>query len=110
MSESKEPLPQLDNFSELGATGLWRTGGFVIDDILPQLRGRQALTAYRDMAENDPVIGAILFAVERVILQVDWRVDPYHDPSGIIPEQDQAAADFVQECMDDMSHSWHELM
>jgi hypothetical protein len=110
MSDDKEPLPQLDNFSELGATGLWRTGGFVIDDILPQLRGRQALTAYRDMAENDPIIGAILFAVERVILQVDWRVDPHQDPAGDTPAQDQEAADFVQECMDDMSHSWHELM
>ena len=106
-----DPLPQVDNFSELGATGLWRTGGFVIDDILPQLRGRQSLTAYRDMAENDPIIGAILFAVERVILQVDWRVDPYSDPTGETPlDADNAAAIFVQECMDDMSHSWHELM
>jgi hypothetical protein len=107
----KVPLPQLDNFSELGATGLWRTGGFVIDDILPQLRGRQSLTAYRDMAENDPVIGSIIFAIERIILQVDWRVDPHTDPTGETPNgRDQEAADFVQECMDDMSHSWHELM
>jgi hypothetical protein len=104
-------MPQVDNFSELGATGLWRTGGFVIDDILPQLRGRQSLTAYRDMSENDPIIGAILFAIERVILQVDWRVDPYDDNTGATPtDEDRAAAAFVQECMDDMSHSWHELM
>jgi len=111
MPDDKEPLPQLDSFTELGATGLWRTGGFVIDDILPQLRGRQALTAYRDMAENDPVIGAIIFATERVILQVDWRVDPYDDASGDTPNaKDIEAAKFLQECMDDMSHSWHELM
>ena len=104
-------MPQVDNFSELGATGLWRTGGFVIDDILPQLRGRQSLTAYRDMSENDPIIGAILFAIERVILQVDWRVDPYDDNTGATPtDEDRAAAAFIQECMDDMSHSWHELM
>jgi len=111
MPDNEELLPQVDAFTELGATGLWRTGGFVIDDILPQLRGRQSLTAYRDMSENDPIIGAILFAIERVILQVDWRVDPYTDPTGETPlDQDQAAAIFVQECMDDMSHSWHELM
>lgn len=104
-------LPLVDNFSELGATGLWRTGGFVIDDILPQLRGRQALTAFRDMSENDPIIGSILFAIERVILQVDWRVDPYDDQTGTTPGKDDlATAAFVQECMDDMSHSWHELM
>jgi len=112
MPEDKEPLPQVDNFTELGATGLWRTGGFVIDDILPQLRGKQAQTAYRDMAENDPIIGSILFAIERVILQVDWRVDPYDDlVEGTPPtDADVAAAAFVQECIDDMSHSWHELM
>ena len=106
----KEPLPSVDNFAELGATGLWRTGGFVIDDILPQLRGRQALTAYRDMAENDPVIGAILFAIERVILQVDWRIDPYSENTLPPTEADTEAAAFIQSCMDDMSHSWHELM
>jgi len=111
MSDDKEPLPQLDNFAELGATGLWRTGGFVIDDILPQLRGRQALTAYRDMAENDPIIGAILFATERVILQVDWRVDPHTDVSSDAPNDKHIeAAEFVEECMNDMSHSWHEFM
>ena len=111
MPEDKELLPQVDNFTELGATGLWRTGGFVIDDILPQLRGKQAQIAYRDMAENDPIIGSILFAIERVILQVDWRVDPHDDPNGGTPtDEDRAAAAFVQECIDDMSHSWHELM
>ena len=102
---------QVDNFSELGASGLWRTGGFVIDDILPQLRGKQAQTAYRDMSENDPIIGAILFAIERVILQVDWRIDPFDDSTGTTPnDDDRAAAEFVTQCMNDMSHSWHELM
>jgi len=112
MPEDKEVLPQVDNFTELGATGLWRTGGFVIDDILPQLRGKQAQIAYRDMAENDPIIGAILFAIERVILQVDWRVDPFDDITDGLPplDADVKAAAFVQECIDDMSHSWHELM
>ena len=106
-----EETLKIDNFAELGASGLWRTGGFVIDDILPQLRGKQAQTAYRDMAENDPIIGAMLFAIERVILQVDWRIDPYDDPTGNTPnDDDRAAALFVEECMNDMSHSWHELM
>ena len=109
MADEKEL--KIDNFSELGASGLWRTGGFVIDDILPQLRGKQAQTAYRDMSENDPIIGAMLFAIERVILQVDWRIDPYDDPSGNTPnDDDRLAAQFVEECMNDMSHSWHELM
>jgi len=111
MPDNENPSYQVDNFSELGASGLWRTGGFVIDDILPQLRGKQAQIAYRDMSENDPIIGAILFAIERVILQVNWRIDPYDDPTGNTPnDEDRATAEFVTQCMGDMSHSWHELM
>jgi hypothetical protein len=111
MPDKPNPAYQVDNFSELGASGLWRTGGFVIDDILPQLRGKQAQTAYRDMSENDPIIGAVLFAIERVILQVDWRIDPYDDTTGATPTpEDSEAAEFVTQCMNDMSHSWHELM
>jgi len=111
MPDKNTTPPKVDNFVELGASGLWRTGGFVIDDILPQLRGKQAQIAYRDMSENDPIVGALLFAIERVILQVDWRVDPHNDPTGATPtEEDRAVAQFVTECMNDMSHSWHELM
>ena len=111
MPDNDEKGYQVDNFAELGASGLWRTGGFVIDDLIPQLRGKQAQTAFRDMSENDPIIGAILFAIERVILQVDWRIDPYDDPTGDTPsDEDRAVAEFVTECMNDMSHSWHELM
>ena len=58
------------------------------------------------MADNHPVIGAILYAVEMLVRGVDWTVSP-SDPN------DQRAVDeaeFVSSCMTDMSQSWPDTL
>lgn len=57
------------------------------------------------MRDNDPVVGSILFAIEMLIRKVDWRVKPATDDP-----QDIAKAEFVESCMDDMSHTWDDMM
>jgi phage gp29-like protein len=57
------------------------------------------------MADNDPVIGSILYAIEKVILRLDWRVDPKDDS-----DEAKAQADFVDECLEDMSDSWDQTL
>ena len=88
--------------NELGTTGLARTAGFVIEDFLPQLQGVRGTRVYREMADNDPVVGAVLFAIEKVILKLDWRVDPADGDDETAVEY----AEFVDECLSDMSDSW----
>jgi len=90
------------NMRELGTTGLRRTGGFVIDEFLPQLQGIKGVRVYREMADNDPTVGAILFAIEKVLQRLEWRVDPADDDNDIAVEQ----AEFIEECLHDMSDSW----
>lgn len=90
---------------ELGQTGLRRTSGYVNEEFLPQLRGRKAVQVYREMSENDPIVGALLYAVDRLLRQVDWRVEPADSTA----EQKQAA-EFVEECMEDMSHTWDDML
>jgi len=90
---------------ELGSSGLKRTGGYLDEEFLPQLRGRKAVQIYREMADNDPIIGALLFALDRLLRQIDWRVEPASDSA-----EDKKAAEFVEECMKDMSHSWDDLI
>lgn len=63
-------------YSEIGTTGLVHTGGFVRDEFLPQLQGDRATKIYREMKDNDPVIGAMLFAVDMLARQVEWRIEP----------------------------------
>ena len=91
--------------AELGTTGLRRFSGYVDEEFLPQLRGRKAVQVYREMSDNDPIVGALLFAIDRLVRQVQWRVEP----ASSTPEA-KAAAQFVEECMDDMSHTWDDFI
>lgn len=96
------------DFSELGSTGLHRGGGTVFEEFLVALRNKNGIRAYREMADNDPVIGSILYAIEKVIVRLEWRVDPYIESGseGDAKEKDQEIADFIEECLHDMSDSW----
>ena len=92
------------DFTELGVSGLQRTGGTITDEFLNSLRGTRGAKTWREMADNDPVVGAMLFAIERLILAIEWRVDPY--PGDDQNERDIEVADFVNTCLHDMSQSW----
>jgi hypothetical protein len=90
---------------ELGLTGIKRTSGYIDEEFLPQLRGRKAVQIFREMKDNDPVIGALLFATDRLLRQVEWRVEPASDK-----KEDKDAAEFIKECMEDMSHTWDDMI
>ena len=93
---------------ELGTTGLKRTSGFIYDEFLVRLQGIQGIKTYREMSDNDPVIGAVLYAIEKVITRLEWRVDPYKDQSqdGDPDDADVETAAFIESCLNDMSDSW----
>ena len=99
--------PRAD-FSELGTTGLKRTSGFIYDEFLTRLQGIQGIKTYREMSDNDPVIGAILYAIEKVITRLEWRVDPFKDQSsdGDPEETDIETAAFIEGALNDMSDTW----
>lgn len=91
--------------TEIGISGLRRASGYVLDEFLPQLQGRKAVQIYREMADNDPVIGALLFAMDRLLREVTWRVEAPSDEAG-----GQDAAEFLESCMEDMSHTWDDFI
>lgn len=93
------------DLNELGTTGLRRSGGFITEEFLNQLRGRRGLLVYREMADNDPVIGSILYAIEKVTLRLDWRIDPYDDS-----DEAKEIAEFVDQCLEDMSDSFDQTL
>ena len=53
------------------------------------------------MSNNDETIGAILFAIEMLVRQASWNVEP-----GGSTAKDREAAEFVKSCMDDMQQTW----
>lgn len=102
---AQEPIREQNEMNELGTTGLRRSGGFVIDEYINSLRGARGHRTYREMAENDPVIGSILFAIEKILLRLEWRIDAGGDA-----EQDEEIRLFIEECLDDMSDSWDQTL
>ncbi len=94
------------DFMEVGTSGLVQYGGKVQEDFLRQLQGRQGIANYREMADNDPVVGAILHAVEMMIRGVDWSIDASDINDPVAADY----AEFVASCLGDMSHSWDETL
>jgi len=96
------------DLQEFGSTGLRRSGGTIFEEFLVNLRGQRGARIYREMADNDPTIGSMLFAIEKVITRLEWRIDPYSDNSkdGEISPEDKEVAAFVESCLHDMSESW----
>jgi len=97
--EKFEPL------AEIGSTGLAVASGYIADEQLSQLRGLHAAKLWREMSDNDPIIGALLFVIRMLIRQVEWTVEAASDSA-----EDQANAQFLQECMEDMSVSWSDVI
>jgi hypothetical protein len=88
-------------FAELGRTGLRAWGGSVYEEALQRLIGARGIAIYQEMASNDPVIAAMLYAVRHLMLQASWTVEPA-DASPEAAEQ----AEFLRGCLDDLSSSW----
>lgn len=86
---------------QIGIVGLRQSAGYVYEDFLPELRWPNAGRVYQQMADNDPVVGAILYLAEMLIRGAEWHVQP-----ASASKEDQDAANFLESCMNDMEVSW----
>ena len=93
----RQPAP----LKHLGIVGLRQNSGTIYEEFLPVLRWPRAGKVYQQMADNDPVVGSILYLAEMLIRGAQWRVEPASDSS-----DDKEAAEFLRQCMDDMEESW----
>ncbi len=100
--EKQESPTDAGRFGELGVTGLKRSGlrSLITEEFLYQLSGEKGRRTYREMRENDPVIGAFMFAIEMFIRQAEWRVEG----------DDEDLTEFVESCLLDMSTSWDDVV
>ncbi len=85
---------------ELGAVNPQRIGTTLYEDFLPQLRGRRAASTYAEMSANDATIGAILYATEQLIRQVDWTVE----------SDDDQTLEFLDANIEGLAHSWDDFI
>lgn len=90
-----EPKAKVTLGVSSGTSGTFKSGEF-----LQELRGQRAINKYREMRDNSAVIGAVLYAVEQVLRDVDINVKPANDTPEAIKE-----AEFVKSVLSDMEHS-----
>ena len=77
------------------------TGIFKAGEKLPELRGNRAVNKYREMRDNSAVIGAVLYAVEQVLRDVDMKVVPCDKDN----TESVEAAKWMTTVFDDMEHT-----
>ena len=92
-------------FKEIGNSGLRAFSGYVREDFLNQLIGRQGASIYREMLDNSPTIGSVMFAILGVMRKAQWRTEPANDS----PEA-QEAADFADSLRFDMEDTWEDFV
>lgn len=102
------PAPLFDDslrFHDVGSTGLRQYSGWIKEDFIVGLQGRQAARVYREMADNSAVVGAVLFVINQTMRKIEWRVIPAYDSPQAIE-----AAEFADSLRFDMSHTWEDFI
>lgn len=88
-------------FKEYGLPGLRNFNGEVYEDYDKAFKPlRRKIALFREMGD-DPTVAAVLQAVKMQLRGIAWYVDP-----GGQTAADEAAAKFLESCMEDMSQSW----
>lgn len=85
-----------------GTTG---SGHIFYEEFLTQLQGLKGVQAYAEMADNDATVGAILYAIEMLMRQCEFHIEPAGNTA-----KDKECAEFVESCMHDMERTWTDTL
>lgn len=100
MAEPPSPL------SEFGSSGLSRYGGHLTDNTIMALQGSRGRRTFREMADSDPIVGALLFTIDMLIRQVRWFVEPADEEE---PQSEEAVI-FVDSALNDMDRPFKDIV
>lgn len=91
--------------SVVGSSGLTHFSGYINEEFLTALKGSRGVKIYKEMRDNDPTVGAILFAIDMLLRGVEWRAEGLSKSP-----DDEAAAQFMDENINDMAIAWPDLI
>lgn len=93
-------------WAEIGKTGLKWSYGYVSEEFLTSLQGSKGLKIYREMSDNDSIVGACLFAIKQILRESRWAVRSGDEADAAC----NADAKFLEDNMASMTHSWTEFI
>jgi len=89
-----------------GNTGLTRNNGtFEGDEILGSLKFPNGMFVYREMMDNDPTVGAMMFAIQQLMRTVKFSAKSFDDS-----EQAQEYASHLESCLGDCEKPFHDYV
>ena len=102
MMEAPKVAPTI----EIGVTGILRTQGtgYLFEEWLRDLSTYRAKQVYREMRDNDAVIGSMFFALEMILRRAEWRVEAAPGAKG------RQYGQFLEQCLEDCSHTWEDFV
>ena len=80
-------------------------GSIFFEEFLPELRGKRGVEAYTEMIDNDATVGAVMFAIEMLMRNVEFNIEPMGKT-----KKDKEAAEFVESCLYDMERTWADTL
>src|SRR5882724_5778774 len=92
-------------YDELGVLGLRQFGGYVREEYHRDLVGEKGKRIYDEMSRDEPIVRALLFAIEKLVEQVKWGVEGAEDD-----ETPDEQIEFVKECLHDMDQPWSDTV
>lgn len=106
MASTTEPVPGFSFYSGDGRPGVRRAGGYVQEEFLRELAWPRGLRAYREMMDNDPVVGGLLNLIGGLFRTLEWKIEPC-DPE---KPEDVDAAEFAEEELEYLRPSLREQL
>lgn len=90
---------------ELGVVGQRKFDGVFFEEFEDKLIGKRGVEVFKEMSVNDETIGAVLFAIEMLVKQCDFYVEPAGNT-----EDDIRAKEFIEECLSDINPGWESTL
>ena len=109
-TETAMAAPKMIGGKEIGRIGQLRYGidgnrSIFFEEFHPDLQGLRGVQVYTEMVDNDATIGGVWFAIEMLMRNTKFQIEPGGDTA-----KDKEAAEFVESCMNDMEQTWAETL
>lgn len=99
--QSGDATPPRLRMGETSTVGLKVSNDRIYEEMKRELRWPAVITTYKQMG-YDATIAAALELFEMMIARVEWEVKPPKDAT----EEQKKKAKFIEQCKDDMEHTW----